>query len=74
MLFVGVTEHAHIKERLESWMVRHRHACLSDACTKQYDSAVESARQLGYGDLKEVFTAVERKRARLDGGCEEDGQ
>ena len=61
MLFCGVTEHANTEERLESWMRGHRHACLSDACTKQYDSAVESARQLGYGDLKEVCTAEERK-------------
>ena len=26
VLFDGVTEHANIKERLERWMVRHRHA------------------------------------------------
>ena len=55
-------------------MKRHRAAVLQDACTKQYDCAVEAARQVGHGELKEVFTAEERKRARLDGGFEEDGR
>ena len=55
-------------------MKRHRAAVLQDACTKQYDSAVEAARQFGHGELKGVFTAEERKRSRLDGGFEEDGR
>ena len=56
-----------------AWMDAHRQACLRDAATKQYDSAVESARQFGCPDLKEVFTAEEKKRCRLDGGADEDG-
>ena len=55
-------------------MKKHRAAVLEDACTKQYDCAVEAARQFGHGELKEVFTAAERKRSRLDGGFEEDGK
>lgn len=58
---------------LSSWMEAHRVACLRDTATKQYDSSVESARQFGCHELKEVFTAEERTRCRLDGGQEEDG-
>ena len=54
-------------------MKKHRAAVLKDACSKQYDSAVEPARQFGHGELKEVFTAQAQKRSRLDGGFEEDG-
>ena len=69
----SASEHA-TADMLRIWMKRHRAAVLEDACTKQYDSAVEVARQFGHGQLKEVFTAEERKRARLDGGFEEDGR
>jgi hypothetical protein len=48
-------------------------ASLQDAGTKQYDSAVESAKQFGGSELREVFTADEKKRCRLDGGEDEDG-
>ena len=34
---------------------------------------MESARQFGCPDLKEVFTADEQKRCRLDGGADDDG-
>ena len=61
------------EEALGAWMQEHRAACLRDAATKQYDSAVESARRFGCGHLKEVFTEEERRRCRLDGGQEEDG-
>ena len=30
--------------------------------------------QRGYDGLEEAFTSEEQPRARLDGGCEEDGQ
>ena len=70
----GASEHGvQQEEALSAWMAEHRAACLRDATTKQYDSSVESARQFGCADLKEVFTAEERKRCRLDGGQEEDG-
>ena len=70
----GAADHrAQHEETLSAWMEEHRAACLRDATTKQYDSAVESARQFGCAHLKEVFTAEERKRCRLDGGQEEDG-
>ena len=69
----SASEHADA-DALRLWMKRHRAAVLQDACTKQYDSAVEAARQFGHGELKEVFTAEERKRSRLDGGFEEDGR
>ena len=70
----GATEHEHSKdEALTSWMDGHRKACLRDAATKQYDSAVESARQFGCPELREVFTAEEKKRCKLDGGIDEDG-
>ena len=68
---IGATEHErepgsedHIREvgsaeqhSLASWMSAHREACLRDAATKQYDSAVESAKIIGCPELKEVFTA-----------------
>ena len=54
-------------------MDAHRRASLQDAATKQYDSAVESAKQFGRPELPEVFTAEEKKRCRLDGGEDEDG-
>ena len=69
----GALEHGVQQEQaLSAWMHKHREACLKDAATKQYDSAVESARQFGCAHLKEVFTAEERRRCRLDGGQEED--
>ena len=58
---------------LQDWMAKHRDAHLRDAATKQFDSAVESGRQFGCPDLKEVFTADEKKRCRLDGGADDDG-
>ena len=59
----GAAEHMHVKEQmLSAWMDAHRRACLSDAATKQFDSAVESARQFGCTELREVFTAEEKKR------------
>ena len=81
MLFVGedcqgtgAAEHGDNRdEELQTWMAKHRADHLRDAATKQYDSAVESARQFGCPDLKEVFTAEEKKRCRLDGGADEDG-
>jgi hypothetical protein len=77
----GAAEHVHefgsaehlTEETLMSWMSAHREACLRDAATKQYDSAVESAKQFGCPELQEVFTADEKKRCRLDGGEDEDG-
>ena len=53
---------------------KHRAVVLKDACSKQYGSVVEAARQFGHAELKEVFTAQEQKRSRLDGGFEEDGR
>ena len=44
-------------------MEEHRQAYLRDAATKQYDSAVESAKQFGWPELKEVFTAEEKNAA-----------
>ena len=41
-------------------MKEHRAAVLKDACSKQYDNAVEAARQFGHAELKEVFTAQEQ--------------
>jgi len=74
----GAPEHRpaakHIAEKtLTAWMDAHRKACLRDAATKQYDSAVESAKQFGCTELQEVFTAEEKKRCRLDGGEDEGG-
>ena len=70
----GATEPCDDRDReLLDWMARHRDAHLRDAATKQFDSAVESGRQLGCTDLKEVFTADEKKRCRLDGGADDDG-
>ena len=70
----GAAEHADAREeKLAEWMDDHRDACLRDASTKQYGSAIESGRQFGIVSLKEIFTAEERKRCRLDGGEEEDG-
>ena len=54
-------------------MDAHRKAALQDVRTKQYDSAVESAKQLGCSELSEVFTAEEKKRCRLNGGEDEGG-
>ena len=65
---------AHSKDEvLTSCMDGDRKACLRDAATKQYDSAVESARQFGCLELREVFTAEEKNRCKLDGGIDEDG-
>ena len=61
------------KEKLTAWKNAHRKASLQDAATKQYDSAIESAKQFGCPDLQEVFTAEEKKRCRLDGGEDEGG-
>ena len=70
----GATEPCDDREReLLDWMARHRDAHLRDAAIKQFDSAVESGRQFGCTDLKEVFTADEKKRCRLDGGADDDG-
>ena len=55
-------------------MNAHREACLRDAATKQYDSAIESAKQFGCPELKEVFTAEDKQRSRLDGGLDEGGK
>ena len=55
-------------QSLQSWMDSHREATLLDATTKQYDSAIEPALQMGCSDRKEPFTAEEKKRCRLDGG------
>ena len=54
-------------------MHAHRKTCVRDAATKPYDSAVESAKQFGCPEPKEVFTAEEKQRCRLDGGLDEDG-
>ena len=72
MLFDGRKDDQ-LESSLKAWMAKHREACLKDAVSKQYDSAVESARQFGCDDLKEVFTEEERRRCKLDGGFEEDG-
>ena len=70
----GATEHGHDRDsELQEWMAKHRDAHLRDAATKQFDSAVESGRQFGCPDLKEVFTADEKKRCRLDGEADDDG-
>ena len=70
----GASEHAGVSaEKLQAWARDHRDAHLSDAATKQYDSAAESSRQFGLPDVREVFTEEEKKRCRLDGGKEEDG-
>ena len=61
------------KEKLTAWKNAHRKASLQDAATKQYDSAIESAKQFGCPDLPEVFTAEEKKRCRLDRGEDEGG-
>ena len=67
----GAPEHGvQQEEALSAWMAEHRKACIRDTTTKQYDSSVESARQFGCAEFKEVFTAEERKRCRLDGGQE----
>ena len=59
---------------LTYWRNAHREACFRDAARKQYDSAVESAKQFWYPELKEVFTAEKKKRFRLDGAPDEDGK
>ena len=70
----GATKHGNTwDEKLHTWMAKHREAHLRDAATKQFDCAVDSARQFGCPDLKEVFTADEKKRCRLDGGADVDG-
>ena len=68
----GAPDHV-AKEKLTAWKNAHRKASLQDAATKQYDSAIESAKQFGCPDLPEVFTAEEKKRCRLDGGEDEGG-
>ena len=81
MLFMGAgdrhsvaTEHrSDWDAKLNAWMAKHRDAHLRDATTKQFDCAVESARQFGCAALKEVFTEDEKKRCRLDGEAEIDG-
>ena len=50
-------------ELLKTWMGQHRKAHLEDAATKQYDSAVESAKQFGCASLKEAFTEAEKNVA-----------
>ena len=72
-LFLGCREAGHgrgnggaenvAEERLRMWMDAHRKASLQDATTKQYDSAVESAKQFGCSELLEVFTAEEKNDA-----------
>ena len=58
------TETDHVAEKkLTAWMDAHRKASLQDAATKQYDSAVESAKQFGCSELPEVFTAEEKNDA-----------
>jgi hypothetical protein len=70
----GAAEHGVDRdEKLQRWMAAHSEAHLRDAATKQFDCAVESARQFGCQELKEVFTADEKKRCRLDGGADDDG-
>ena len=60
----GATEPCDDRDReLLDWMARHRDAHLRDAATKQFDSAVESGRQFGCTDLKEVFTTDEKNGA-----------
>ena len=44
-------------------MDAHRKATLQEAGAKQYDSAVESAKQFGCSELREVFTAEEKTQA-----------
>ena len=58
----GAAEHI-AEETLTAWMDAHRKACLRDAATKQYDSAVESAKQFGCSELQEVFTSEENSDA-----------
>ena len=60
----GSGDAGHIaEETLTAWMDAHRKACLRDAATKQYDSAVESAKQFGCSELQEVFTSEEKSDA-----------
>ena len=58
----GAAEHV-AEEKLTAWMDAYRKASLQDAATKQYDSAVESAKQFGCSELPEVFTAEEKNDA-----------
>ena len=58
----GAAEHV-AKEKLTAWMNAHRKASLQDAATKQYDSAVESAKQFGCPEISTVFTAQENNEA-----------
>ena len=58
----GAAEHV-AEEKLTAWTDAHRRASLQDAATKQYDSAVESAKQFGCSELPEVFTAEEKNDA-----------
>ena len=70
----GAADHGVDRDgKLQMWMATHREAHLFDAATKHFYCAAESARQFGCRDLKEVFTADEKKRCRLDGGADEDG-
>ena len=55
-------------------MNAHKEACLRDAATKQYDGEMESAKQFGCPELKEVFTAEKKTRCRLDASEDEDGK
>ena len=60
----GDVQPGHSKEDiLNVWMDALRRACLSDAATKQFASAVESARQFGCTEQREVFTAEEKSAA-----------
>ena len=56
----GAADHV-AEETLTAWTDAHRKATLQDARTKQYDSAVESAKQFGCSEVSEVFTAEEKK-------------
>ena len=55
----GAAEHV-VEEKLTAWMNAHRKASLQDTATKQYDSAVESAKQFGCAELPEVCAAEEK--------------
>ena len=60
----GAAEHGVDRDsKLQTWMATHREAHLRDAATKQFDCAVESARQFGCQELKEVFTTDEKSGA-----------
>ena len=70
----GAAEHGVDRDsKLQTWMATHRESHFRDAATKQFNCAVESARQFGRQELKEVFTTDEKKRCRLDGGADDNG-